>query len=261
MVSKISIVFMIFSVVVCFGLPIGLVIYFYKKYKISLFAVVVGILTFSISQMIIRLPLISYLNTKMWFVDNIKSNNILYILFLAFSAGIFEEIARFLGFKFCLKNKLSWKNGIACGIGHGGIEAVLLVGITYVSNIVLSSLINSSTFDTVIVPKMPQAVIMRETLINTSSYMFLFGGLERIFTIILHIAFSIVVLEGVIKKQGKYLLYAILLHTFIDFIAVYNINVFMTEGFLFGVAVLSIIFLKKSKERFNEFNELNEYDI
>jgi uncharacterized membrane protein YhfC len=37
-----------------------------------------------------------------------------------------------------LKNKLSWQNGIAFGIGHGGIEALVFVGSAYVNNIVFN---------------------------------------------------------------------------------------------------------------------------
>ncbi|MCY6370042.1 YhfC family intramembrane metalloprotease [Clostridium ganghwense] len=252
MVNNISIMFMIISFMICFGLPIGLTIYFYKKKKVSLLAVGVGALIFIVSQISTRLPLIGYLNTKSWFIQNIKSNTIIYVLFLALTAGIFEEVGRFIGFKYLLKNKLSWKNGIAFGIGHGGIEAILLVGITYVSNIILSILINIGNFDALVAQKSPQIAGIKNILIGTPSYMFFIGGIERIFTIIFHIALTVIVLEGVMKKENKYLLYAILIHALVDFVAGYNINIFVTEGFMFVTAIVSFRFLIKSKKRFND---------
>lgn len=252
MVNNMSIVFMIISTVICFGLPIGLAMYFYKKEKISLMAVGVGALIFIVSQISTRLPMLNYLNDKEWFVQSIKSNTIIYILFLALTAGIFEEVGRFIGFKYLLKNKLNWKNGIAFGIGHGGIEAILLVGMTYVSNIIFSISINSGSFQA-LVEKAPEIAGLKEILINTPSYMFILGGIERILTIVIHIAMTMIVLEGVMKDENKYVVYAILIHALVDFIAGYNANIFATEGFMFIVAVGSFMFLLKTRKRFNQF--------
>lgn len=239
MVSGIKILFMVISAIICFGLPIGLTIYFYKKEKISLFAVFCGALMFTISQIVLRIPILQYLNKQPGVISFAKSNTIVYMLLIALSAGVFEEVARFVGMKYMLKDKLSWKNGIAFGIGHGGIEAILIVGITYIANIVASILINGGH-------KIPQASI----IIDTPSYMFLIGGMERAFTIALHMALTMIVLEGVMKKQKKYLGYAILLHTLVDFVAVCNKNIFIIEGFTCVVAIISVISLIKSKNKF-----------
>ena len=45
-----------------------------------------------------------------------------YALFLGFTAGLFEEVGRYLAFTTILKKRLDWKNAVAFGIGHGGIE-------------------------------------------------------------------------------------------------------------------------------------------
>ncbi|MCY6484969.1 YhfC family glutamic-type intramembrane protease [Clostridium aestuarii] len=250
MVDKVSVVFMIISTIICFGLPIGLIVYFYKKEKISISAVMIGSVIFIIFQLFMRLPLINFLNSQGWFIKNIKSNTMVYVLFLSVTAGVFEEVGRCVGFRYLLKNKLQWKNGIAYGIGHGGIESVLLVGMTYVSNLIFSLLINLGTFDVLVGTKLPQAAALKNTLMDTHSYMFLLGGMERVFTIAFHIALSIIVLEGVMKKQNKYLLYAVLIHALVDFCAAYNFNIFATEGFMFVTALISFRFIKKSKNRF-----------
>ncbi|MCY6959176.1 YhfC family intramembrane metalloprotease [Clostridium brassicae] len=238
MISNSKLIFMIISTIICFGLPIGLTVYFYKKEKISLFAVFCGALMFIVSQVCLRIPMLQYLNKQPWFINFIKSNTVIYMVLIALSAGIFEEVARFIGIKYILKNRLSWKNGIAFGIGHGGVEAILIVGFTYISNIIYSFFINSGN-------EIPYA----DVLINTPSYMFLLGGLERIFAIALHMALTMVVLEGVIKKQGKYILYAISIHALVDFVAVYNKNIFLIEGFMCLVALISLRFLIRSKSK------------
>lgn len=152
MVSTFSIIGMIFSLLLIFLVPIGLVIYFYRKEKIYLPAVLVGALVFLVFQILTRIQLINYLSTMDWFAEMAESM-IFLIFFFAFTAGIFEEVGRYLGFKFPLKNHLSWKNGVAFGIGHGGFEAIALVGITTINNLIASIMINTGTFDTQMAPQ------------------------------------------------------------------------------------------------------------
>ena len=53
-----------------------------------------------------------------------------YLIFLGFTAGLFESVGRWVGYKWWFRNSLpyDWAHGVAFGIGHGGIEAVALVG-------------------------------------------------------------------------------------------------------------------------------------
>lgn len=259
MVSKQSMLFMIVTVIICFIFPIALAVYFRKKEKISILAVAIGASIFVISQMSLRLPLINYLNGSEIFVNAIKSNKIIYIAFLAVTAGIFEEGGRYLGYKYFMRNRLNWKDGIAFGIGHAGIEAMVLVGAPMINNILFSSIINLGSFN-LVMEKMPQAqaAALKDSLINTSSYMFLLGGFERIFVIIFQIALSIIVLEGILKNNKKYLIDAVLIHTLVDYLAGFNPNIFITEVIMLAVAVVSFKFLRKSKGRFKEMEVYQE---
>ena len=72
------------------------------------------------------------------------------------------------------------------GAGHGGIEAVLIVGIPVIS------------------------LLFSQTVIqNGDSYYF--GGIERIFAMVLHVGLSFIVLQAVVQKF-RYVVYAILIH-------------------------------------------------
>ena len=50
MVGTASILAMIITILICFALPIGLVIYFYKKERIALVTVAVGALVFLVTS-------------------------------------------------------------------------------------------------------------------------------------------------------------------------------------------------------------------
>ena len=184
------------------------------------------------------------------------ANFFLIAIFLSLTAGLFEEVGRYFGFKLFLKKHLSWKNGIAYGIGHGGIEAIVLVGFTYINNLVYSFLINSGQFAEIIAPQIdPElAAYIQAQLIDIPAYMFLVAGLERGFTIVVHIALSLVVLLAVKKGNAIYLLYAILLHAAVNLPAVLipglGYNILYAELYLLVLAVIGCIFIKRSRKCF-----------
>ncbi len=255
MINRLSIIFMVISLLIVFLFPIGLWIYFYKKERISAIAVLVGTLTFVISQILLRIPLLQFLQGQSWYAE-IARNIWISALFLGLTAGIFEEVGRFLGFKFFLKKKLKRENGIALGIGHGGIEAIILVGLTNINNIIFSQMINSGAFDKIsgaFAPGMSDYIV--EALTNTEPVMFLVGGFERVFAIIAHIAFSIIVLYGVKNRKGVYLIYAILAHTLLNAPTVvisYYFGTWAAEGYIILFTAAALIFSIKSKKMFIE---------
>lgn len=254
MVSSISIIFMILSLMLVFIFPLGLWIFFYKKERISGIAVLVGALTFFVSQILLRMPLLQLVQGQSWYSE-IGTNIWLGSLFLSLTAGIFEEVGRFLSFKFLLKRKLEWKNGIAFGIGHGGIEAILLTGLTNINNLIFSLMINLGAFDKIsgtLTPGLSDYIV--NTLVGTSPVMFLVGGIERVFAIISHIAFSIIVLYGVKYKRGIYIIYAILAHTILNAPAVilnYYFGPWVSEIYVMIFAAAALAYIIKSKRAFN----------
>lgn len=253
MVSTYSIIFMVFSLVISILFPVGLVIYFYKKTRISMSFVIAGALVFFITQIVIRIPALSFLSTQSWF-KSFSSKILLYSLFLGLTAGVFEEVGRFLGFKLLPKDRLEWKNGIAFGLGHGGIEAVILLGFASINNIVYSLFINAGVFNEVIKPLMPgnTSQMIKSQLINTPSYMFAIGGIERIFAIIIQVAFSLIVMYGIVSRKPVFLIYAILLHTLVDMPLplLSKVSIWVSELYLLLMAVIALLFIYKSKELF-----------
>lgn len=256
MVNPLSIGFMIFSALLIFLFPLGLAVYMYKKEKISLKAILTGAAVFIFSQILIRLPLLNVLGTQPWFQGLLANIFFSAVIVGGLTAGLFEEIGRYLGFRFFLKNELSWKNGIAYGIGHGGIEAILLVGTTYINNIVTSLMINNGTFDRVIAPRLDGelASLIKTQLIEASPFLFLAGGLERFFAIIIQIALSLVVLYAVVKRKFSFVIYAILLHTLVNGPSVillqHGFGVWGTELYIFILAALGLLFIVKSRNIF-----------
>lgn len=253
MVSTLSMLGMLFSILVCFLLPLGLAIYFYKKERIFIGAIFIGALVFAVFQLLTRIPLLQWAGTQEWFVQ-MSNNTLIMTLFLALTAALFEETGRLIGFKFILKNRLEWKNGIAFGIGHGGFEAIAIVGLANINNIVFSTLINSGQTDKLSAGLPPETyAYVVDQLTNSSSAIFFIGGLERIMTIVIHIAFSLIVLYGVMNRKYIYWLYAVILHTLLNspVVLLQNYGIWVVEAILFVMFLIALVFIVKSKKWLN----------
>ncbi|MFO8191821.1 MAG: YhfC family glutamic-type intramembrane protease [Bacillota bacterium] len=252
MISSAAITAMVFTLLICFGMPIALAIWFYRKGRYAKVALFVGAAVFLVSQVFIRIPLLNAASGMAWY-QQMAANLFLIALFLSLTAGIFEEVGRYLGFRFFLKKHLTWKNGVAFGIGHGGIEAIVLTGFSYINNLVYSVLINTGAFTETIAPQVgsEMAAYIQNQLLNVPPYMFAVAGLERAFTIIIHIALSLVVIKALVEKRPVFIIYAILLHTIVNLPAVLipglGYNILLAELYLLVLAVLGWWFINRSR--------------
>ena len=200
-----SIVFILFITV---GVPVAGCVY--AIYKRRFIPFLLGVLAFVISQMLIRIPLLEYLAAEsssylMWSVKYPVS----FVIFLAFSPGIFEELARSIAMRFFMKQRDSL-SGVIFGIGHGGIEAFLIVGINVLA------------------------------IMSTNFYWL--SGFERIIAISLHIGLSLIVLVAVKQKRFSYVLVAIGLHGIINtFAGILSVSLIAIEIVLLILTIITIL--------------------
>ncbi|RST77019.1 YhfC family intramembrane metalloprotease [Siminovitchia acidinfaciens] len=255
MVSSVTIASIAISLIVAVGAPIALLIIFKKKFNISLKVLIFGVLTFILFAQVLEGLVHGYFlvfnkSTKAYF-DNVW----LFMLYGGLMAGIFEETGRFIVMKFMLKKYREWKDGLAFGLGHGGIEAMLIVGVTNVTMIVLAFMINGGTYDSFVTGEAAAAMApLYDQLTGPASVIQLFGGVERLGALAIHLGLSILVLYGIRKGKNIYLLYAILIHAVMDFpAALYQkgiINIFIVEAYLLILAIGFIIWIVKSRAMF-----------
>jgi uncharacterized membrane protein YhfC len=230
-------------------LPIVLLIVFAVKKKISGLPLLLGAAAFFVSQICLRIPLMNLLAEQSWY-QAFATNLVPYILVLAFSAGLFEETAR-LGGALLLKKQRSYKDMISFGLGHGLCEAILLVGFSHVSNMMLCLLINSGVGISAIAPDMLETATAQ--LITVAPTDILWGVLERFSTVIFHIFATVLVFQGVKRGKPGYYFLALLAHTLVNFVSVLLARyggIFISEMVLF-LAALGMgvyIFIAKGME-------------
>lgn len=250
MISTTSMNFMIISAIISFFIPIGAYIYFKKMDKITFKPVFIGILTFILFSQVLE-KLLHYVVIS----NKVITNQFVFTIYGALAAGIFEEVGRYIMYKSFLKKNREWKDGVAFGIGHGGIEAILIGGFSYINLFIYSQMINSGTFD-LIASKLPaDSVTALKNSLMLPSYNFLLGGIERLSAFVMQIGFSLIVLYAVRERKHLYLLLAVLLHAFIDFpAALYQLkfinNIVVVEILVVIIAVIIGVCAARSRKFF-----------
>ena len=217
-ISSVSIAGMVFTFAISIGVPIAAVIYGRKKLGGSLTPVVVGIGAFFLFAMVLEQILHRIVYAA--FGNVLVQNLWLYALYGGLAAGVFEETGRYLAMKRVMKDTLSKENSVMYGIGHGGAESIILIGMTYLSNLVTAFLINQNGVDSLLesVDESMRAQVREQLsgLWTTPSYQFALAGVERMAAFVLQLCLSYIVYRAVKEAKPVYYLLAVLVHFLVD---------------------------------------------
>ena len=176
-----------------------------------LYLFVVGLLSFLVSQILIRVPLLGILTKNPRFIIFQINNALLVGCLIAVSAGVFEEVFRFLFRRFLVREGVKISEPIIFGLGHSLMEIIYIF-----APVILSSGLS------VISP---------------------LGVIERIIATLIHIELSIIIWNGfLVNKKYLYLLLAILLHSICDILIPVAMSVgigsYALEMLFFAVTVI-----------------------
>lgn len=176
-----------------------------------------GCFTFFISQVVLRIPLINVVGKNSTVARLSIIYPVIYAILISWSAGLFEELFRYLFGKFLIKNK-NLISGILFGLGHGIFEVLYIL---YLSK---------DTF-----------------------YMidFRFFTLERIIAITFHIGMAVLIFYSLSKnKDFLGVILAIFLHGLYNFqiFTFKNIYVLYVVYILISILIIYILYrLKRGK--------------
>ena len=176
-----------------------------------LYLFVLGLLSFLVSQILIRVPLLGILTKNPQFVIFQINNALLVGCLIAISAGIFEEVFRFLFRRFLVREGVKIPEPIIFGLGHSLMEIIYIF-----TPVILSSGLS------VISP---------------------LGIIERVIATLIHIELSIIIWNGFLaNKKYLYLLLAVLLHSICDILIPVAMSVgigsYALEMLFFAVTVI-----------------------
>ncbi len=243
-----NIMAMVFVMLIAVGLPILLVVCWKCKAKAKWYPFFLGCGTFIVFALLLEqiCHTVVQLVTGTLLTDSI----VFYAIYGGLAAGIFEETGRLVAMKFCMKKDLDKQNAIMYGIGHGGIESVLLIGMTYISNLSLAVTINSGMLGEVIAALEAQATGSSQAFLAQVSALwelpasdFMMAGVERISAIGLHIVMSYLVYLAVKHRKPGWYILSILVHAVANagvVLLVQVLSIDVAEAVLLGSVIVAL---------------------
>jgi uncharacterized membrane protein YhfC len=244
------------------GIPLVLVMILIRNGRKSLRPIGIGAAGFVLSQ-IGHIPFNSFLlmpGLKRVGIEGSSQGGMELLLLgvaVGVSAGLFEELTRFLIFRGWLSEERSNLLPIQYGVGHGGIEAFGLGVITLVALIQVLLLGGDGALESFPVQEAEQIRAQITAYWDVGWGDSLLGAWERISAMAFHLGASILVYRSVREKRPRWLLIAFIGHVLVDtfaVIAVRKMDFVLLESILFVFAVgwLYICWALRLKENSKE---------
>ena len=218
---------MLYWAAICFILPGGLLIYSIRRGRTCAAYYLLGAVVFTLTQPLFRIPILEQvLSYQTWFIRmQVQMPIFVTALFYAVSAGLVEEVGRYLGLRILKRGQAPWPAGLLFGLGHGCAEAVWV------------------------------GWMLARSGSEISKINYLLCGYERMCTIMVHAGLALLVLKGVRQRKGRWLVLAVVLHTVLDLAAVMfsTKGILISEGVLLPCALIALVWIlyyrKKEKRR------------
>lgn len=253
-VSTSSMVLMLLTAILGIALPLITAVIWCKKKHEPFTTVLIGAATFLLFAIVIEKPLqalVIQLDSPV--SQFVNARPVLWAFIVGLFPGVFEETGRFVAFKTLLRKRKQRETGLSHGIGHGGFEAMFILGITYIEYFVFALMLNQGSFfelmiepvkDTLTPDVVKQINGIVEQITTFSAGMLGLALVDRLIAVLYHIGASILVFYSC-KDKKKWWLYplAVVIHTAIDSMAglqlagVINVSDWIFE-IIFAVAAI-----------------------
>jgi uncharacterized membrane protein YhfC len=203
--------------------PLALGVFVRRRLGVSWRYFGYGALIFVLFQLVSRVPIT--LAIQALIAPQLQASHVALIAWIAISAltaGLVEELGRYVGYRWLLKREQkTWAKGVMYGLGHGGIESMLLIaGLVTVTLIQVLALARTD-LSTLPLTAEQRALAAQQlaAIAAQPSWVPLLGAWERLWTIPLHVALSLVVLQVFRRSSLRWLWLAILAHALVDLVA------------------------------------------
>ena len=202
----------IISFLFVFLLPLISIFIWIRNYNGQIKSFLIGIAGFFSSVTLESL----FLSSLTLFID--KNSNLFYT-FAGLSPGIFEETGKYLLIKYLYSTNKHKSISVSYGIGHGGIES-MMIGINLLAFLFLKD-------------KLIEIGALKE---NITLFICLMNIVERSFAFILQISLSVVIYKAIKENNLFFYILAIFIHDVIDLMPLLKL-----KGIISSIALIEII--------------------
>lgn len=232
------------SITLMIGVPILLAIAFRRRFRALWLLWTAGAVAFFLSQ-VYHLPLNSLLG-RVGLIGPIGPDApdlLRTAIVLGLSAGISEGLMRVLTFWFLGRRGLGnrWSGGAMVGLGHGGIESMIIGAFTALSVAGLFSLQGTDLSTLGLNSEQLAALENQLAAVATLSPVAFLPFFERLMAMALHVAVSLLVWLSFRRRNALFAVAGILYHALVDASLVY-IGQFVTNPWLLeGILLLFLL--------------------
>jgi len=208
----------VLAVLIEIALPLVLAFVAWRRLGISWRYFGYGALIFLLFQLISRVPIVQLVQGLIQ--PQLAASftlQVAWVAILSLTAGLCEEIGRYVGYRWLMRGEeKTWSKALMYGLGHGGLESMLLVG-----GLTLLGLINLLALPALLgtLPPETRATVEQQLALVAAQpdWLPLLGAWERLWSIIFHVAMSVVVLQ-VFRRGLGWLGLAITAHTLVNLV-------------------------------------------
>lgn len=181
----------------------------------------------------------------------LHANPLCYAVYLGIVAAVFEETGRYLVYRYYFNKDADCYTAVSCGIGHGGTEWIVSLGITDLSYYVFATVYNQNR-DTI----KNEELIMELKKITVNDLVL--NGIMRILFFVIQICLAVMILQAYrnAAERKRYFLIAALTHLAAYLPdGLYQQNLIRHGMALFLLAVVLVFSVLFSKEVYRGMKE------
>lgn len=177
-----------------------------------------GALIFLLFQILTRIPLITVVGAV--FGKRIQASPVLlwsWFAVLVVTAGLFEEVGRYIGYRWLMRREdKTWNKAVMYGLGHGGLESMLLVAGLGLLSLVNLFALSAMGLDKIPAAQRPQVAHQLATIAAQPDWLPLLGAWERLWALPIQVALSVLVLQVFRRGNIGWLWLAVTAHAVVD---------------------------------------------
>jgi uncharacterized membrane protein YhfC len=221
------------------AVPAALILTLRQRWGMSWRVIGRGALVFLVFQVLTRLPTMAA--AEFLLRERLEASSgfrVAWLAVAALTAGVFEEVGRYVGYRWWVPEARRWRDGVAFGLGHGGLEMFLLGGLGGLAA-TLGYVVYSQYGAEARVPAAlePGLAAARQLYATMPTGLPLLGAFERTAALAIQIALSLMVLRVFQGGGPVWLALAVACHAAVDATA---LGAFSSYGPVVAEAVIGV---------------------
>lgn len=188
--------------IICFVFPVVILMIWRLRSRRNLMPALWGALIFVFFvKLLENIPNALFVGYENPISQVVRANPILYAVYQGILAAAFEETGRFLTFRYFITAEKfdNRQTAITYGIGHGGLECMLILGWTNLQYYMTAVLLNSDEARKEMSPGMAEK--LGEQFSDMTTVSLVLDGISQLIFFVLQIALSIIVYQAV-RNRG-----------------------------------------------------------